>query len=341
MMFIAGAVVHLCFLAVFFLIDVMVLGVINIFSVLLYLLGSVFSISRRTGQMRYGWMIAFYTEIMAHTVACLLLIGIDANFYLYAIVILPISIYVLFLSCSIQVFLRTVLVFVLSDLLLVGGALVAVNYMEIYPYFPLSYSDIHFLRILNMTFAALMLVVFSMLFSLEVYSLLKKLRAANSTLEYTATHDALTGLYNRHSIKPVFERLQQDGGSFCIALGDIDDFKRINDTYGHDCGDVALKTVAKILKDGVTEGEVACRWGGEEILLVLCGEREEALSRLSEINEAIRSSEIRHEDSTVRLTMTFGFAHYSEAETMDQLITMVDKRLYYGKQNGKNVIISR
>lgn len=340
LMFAAGGIVHLCFLFVFFLIDVQVLGIVNIFSVILYVLGSLFSVSKRTGQMRYGWMIAFFVEIMAHTVACMLLIGVDANFYLYALVILPISIYVLFFSCSIQVFFRTVIVFVITDLLLVSGSLIVVKYFETYPYFPLSYNDIHGLRILNMSCAALMLVVFSLLFSLEVHALLKKLRAANTTLEYTATHDALTGLYNRHSLKPMFEELQENGTSFCVALGDVDDFKKINDTYGHDCGDVALKTVAKLLLDGISEGDIACRWGGEEMLLVLRGNREESLARLVDINERIRSADIAHEDNNVRLTMTFGFAHHSEAESLDTLFTTVDKRLYHGKQNGKNTIIS-
>lgn len=341
MMFIAGGIVHLCFLVVFFVIDVNVLGYINIFSVMLYVLGSIFSISKRTKMMRYGWMIAFYTEIIAHTVACILLIGIDANFYLYAIVILPISIYVLFFSCSFRVFLSTSVVFILVALVSVGGALIAVNYLEIYPYFPLSYNDIYVFRMINMIFAALMLIMFSMLFSLEVYSLLEKLRTANSALEYTATHDALTGLYNRHSIKPVFEKLQQEGTSFCVALGDVDDFKKINDTYGHDCGDAALKMVAENLLGGVADGDVACRWGGEEMLLILRADKAEALERLVAIHESIKNDGVDHEGDTVKLTMTFGFAHHSEAETMDSLISMVDKRLYYGKQNGKNVIISQ
>ncbi len=341
LMFVAGGIVHLWFLFVFFMIDVQVLGFINIFSVLLYILGSIFSVSKRTGQMRYGWMIAFYAEIMIHTVTCMLLIGVDADFYLYALVILPISIYVLFFSCSFRVFLGTSVIFIICTLVMVGGALIVVNYFETYPYFPLSYNDIHILRILNMSFAALMLVVFSMLFTLEVYSLLKKLREANRTLEYTATHDALTGLYNRHSIKPVFEKLRDSDTSFGVALGDVDDFKRINDTYGHDCGDAALKTISEILLNGASEGDFVCRWGGEEMLLILCGNREEALERLSAINESIRSADVQHEDKTVGFTMTFGFAHHSEADTLDLLISMVDKRLYHGKQNGKNVIISQ
>lgn len=340
LMFAAGGIVHMCFLAVFFMIDVQVLGYFNFFSVLLYVLGCFFSVSKRTGQMRYGWMIAFFSEIMAHTVACMLLIGVDANFYLYALVILPISIYVLFFSCSIQRFFKTVIAFVIIDLLLVSGSLIVVKYFDTYPYFPLSYNDIHALRILNMSCTALMLVVFSLLFSLEVHSLLKKLRTANSALEYTATHDALTGLYNRRSLKPMFEKLQENGVSFCVALGDVDDFKKINDTYGHDCGDIALKTVAGLLLEGLSDGDIACRWGGEEMLLVLCGNKEDALARLSAINEKIRSANIEHEDNNVRLTMTFGFAHYSEAESLDTLVSTVDKRLYRGKLNGKNTIVS-
>lgn len=341
MMFIAGAAFHMCFLLLFFFeMDVMALGIVNIFSVLLYLLGSFFSVSKRTKNMRYGWMIAFYSEIMFHTIACMLFIGVDANFYLYAIAILPVSIYVLYFSCSFKRFIMTATVFIISDILLLGGALIAVNHLESYPYFPLSYSDIHLLRVLNIGFAIFMLVVFSMLFTLEVYSLLKKLGEVNRTLEYTATHDALTGLYNRHSIKAMYEKLIEDGEPFCIALGDVDNFKKINDTYGHDCGDTALKTVADVISGGISEGDIVCRWGGEEILIVLHGSREDALSRLEDINEAIRTAEIKHGKHVVKLTMTFGFAHYSEVEGMDALISFVDKRLYYGKQNGKNVIIS-
>lgn len=340
LMFMAGAVIHLCFLFVFLELGVVVLSVFNIFSVLLYVLGSMFSVSKRTGQMRFGWMIAFYTEIMLHTVACMLTIGEGASFYLYALVILPISIYVLFFSCSIQVFFRTVVIFVVTAIALIAGSMIMVNCLDTYPYFPLSYDEIYMLRLMNMIFAALMLIVFSMLFSLEVYSLLKKLRKVNRDLEYTATHDALTGLYNRHSLKSVYEDVMSECGSFCVALGDVDDFKKINDTYGHDCGDAALKAIAGIMLGGVSEGEIACRWGGEEILLILRGNREDCLERLERIQDKVRSAEIPHGDGVVKLTMTFGFAHGAEEDSFDRLITSVDKRLYHGKKNGKNRIVS-
>lgn len=340
LMFVAGAIIHLCFLFMFLRLGVAALSIFNIFSVLLYALGSLFSVSKRTGQMRFGWMIAFYSEIMLHTVACMLTIGEEANFYLYAIAILPIAIYVLFFSCNIRVFFRTVVIFVITAIALIAGSLIAVDCFDIYPYFPLTYDEIYMLRLVNMIFTALMLIVFSMLFSLEVYSLLKKLRQANRDLEYTATHDALTGLYNRHSLKPVYEDVMGECGSFCVALGDVDDFKKINDTYGHDCGDAALKAIANIMLGGVSEGEIACRWGGEEILLILRGSREECLERLERIQDKVRGAEIPHDDGAVRLTMTFGFAHGAEEGSFDKLISSVDKRLYRGKKNGKNRIVS-
>ncbi len=340
LMFVAGAIIHLCFLAMFLRLGVIALSVFNVFSVLLYAFGSLFSVSKRTGQMRFGWMIAFYSEIMLHMVACMLIIGEEANFYLYAIAILPIAIYVLFFSCSIQVFFRTVVIFVIAAIALIAGSLITVNCIDGCPYFPLTYDEIYMLRLVNMVFTAFMLIVFSMLFSLEVYSLLKKLRKANRDLEYTATHDALTGLYNRHSLKSVYGEVMGECGSLCVALGDVDDFKKINDTYGHDCGDAALKTIAEIMLGSVSEGEIACRWGGEEILLILRGCREDCLARLERIQDKVRGTEMSHEGRAVKLTMTFGFADGAEEDSFDKLISSVDKRLYRGKKDGKNRIVS-
>ncbi len=340
LMFVCGAVVHLWFLIEFQFIGVEELAVVNIFSVLLYILGSFFSVNKQTGTMYYGWMLAFFSEIMIHTVLCMLLIGLDADFYLYLLVILPISVYVLYFSCRINVFIKTICVFILISMTVGSGSVMLVNSLECFPMFPLSYDDIDSLRMINMVAAAVMLVAFSLLFALEVHVLVRNLGDANKKLEYIATRDKLTGLYNRHSIKSMYEELEKSERSFCVVLGDVDDFKKINDTYGHDCGDVALKTIADIISGGIAEGDIACRWGGEELLLVLCGSREEAFARLESINEAIRSAEIRHGESVVTLTMTFGFAHKTEAEGLDALVSLVDKRLYYGKRNGKNTIIS-
>ncbi len=340
LMFAAGGLVHLCFLIVFLCMQLQELAVANIFSVILYAMGSIFSVRKKTGHMYYGWMIAFYTEIILHTVLCTLLIGIEANFYLYALVVLPIAVYVLFFSCSFRKFIATITAFILFDVAAVTVSIAIVKNIEFFPYFPPSYDDVSTMRTINLVASAMMLIVFSLMFALEVHALLDKLRETNSMLSYTATHDALTGLYNRHSLKKVFEELQASGDPFCVVLGDIDDFKKINDTYGHDGGDLVLKTISDIILNGIGESDTACRWGGEEILIILRGEHSDCFDRIKAIKERIISEKLKHEGREITVTMTFGFADCGDERNMDVLISTVDKRLYKGKANGKNVIIA-
>ena len=145
-------------------------------------------------------------------------------------------------------------------------------------------------------------------------------------------------------------------------MGDLDDFKKINDTYGHDCGDIVLKSVASIIIENTKDNEMACRWGGEEMLIVMRGSREECFARISVVKSEISSLAITSDSKPVKVTMTFGFADSEEKNAaiessgaaeegsspiktphhigIDSLISMVDKRLYIGKRRGKNVIIS-
>ncbi len=202
------------------------------------------------------------------------------------------------------------------------------------------------------------------MFYLEVSSLLEKLRSINEKLNYTATHDSLTGLNNRHSLWGFFDELERSGERYCIVMGDLDDFKKINDTYGHDCGDVVLKSVAAIIIENTNDNEMACRWGGEEMLIVMRGTHEDCFARISVIKSEISSLDIMSDGKPVKVTMTFGFADSEEKGAalasrslnentadsgspiktphhlgIDSLISMVDKRLYIGKRSGKNVIV--
>ena len=145
-------------------------------------------------------------------------------------------------------------------------------------------------------------------------------------------------------------------------MGDLDSFKKINDTYGHGCGDLVLKSVADLILDMTGENEIACRWGGEEMVVVFMGEREEALKRLEELRHKIEDLKLTYSGLDIHVTMTFGFADSEEIglaiseinlEKKDEpealtkrfgvesLISMVDKRLYTGKGSGKNVVVDR
>lgn len=156
--------------------------------------------------------------------------------------------------------------------------------------------------------------------------------------------DGLTGLFNRRSgekkLKQV-HRDKQDGNSeFCIALGDIDFFKKINDTYGHECGDIVLVRLAHIMRKHMIGKGFVSRWGGEEFLLIFTEcLLEDAKMILEEIMQEIRESDIVYEENTkVRVTMTFGICQGS-TDSVDAILREADSKLYIGKNSGRNQIV--
>ncbi len=340
LMFVAGGVVHAGYMLLFLSLNIMPLVAMNICSVIMYVLGSIFSVDEKTKYMHYGWMVAFYLEIIIHAIMCMLLIGVDTNFYLYALAIMPISVYVLFRSCTLRKFLLSVVGMTVTDIVLLLGAFYVEKTIDMLPYYPLTYDEVQTFRLINVLCTGIVMILFSFVFALEMHFLLDKLAKSNERLRYTATHDALTGLLNRRSLKPLAEKLEHTGEMFCVALGDIDDFKLVNDTYGHGAGDTALKTVAEIVMNGVAENDLACRWGGEEILLVMRGSCEECRERLTAIWKGIGAAEMKHDNGSFGVTITFGLVCCKETRDIEKLVSLADKRLYVGKSSGKNTIVA-
>ena len=127
---------------------------------------------------------------------------------------------------------------------------------------------------------------------------------------------------------------------FCIAIGDIDYFKKINDTYGHDAGDFILSELAKIFRTYMRDKGVVARWGGEEFLFVIPRVNgDEALKILDELRRSVEEKEFKFNDVVLKVTMTFGIDEYSELTGIDKTIAEADKKLYLGKQSGRNRVI--
>lgn len=157
--------------------------------------------------------------------------------------------------------------------------------------------------------------------------------------------DALTGLYNRRYGNLHLERLQartiRKGRVFTVAIGDVDLFKSVNDTYGHKAGDEVLKNVSACLKNCVAGKGVAIRWGGEEFLLVFeTMEAAEAIEAIEHIVEEIRSMTTTCEGKWIKVTMTFGVMQIRNEMETTELIRLADEKLYYGKRNGRNQIVT-
>lgn len=163
-------------------------------------------------------------------------------------------------------------------------------------------------------------------------------------IRHTVETDALTELYNRRSgerrLRQIMEKSSMNGTPYAVSIGDIDFFKKVNDTYGHACGDLVLKSVSEVLRKHMVSTGFAARWGGEEFLIVFDRTSlRHAEKALQDLLEEIRQLEIPYEDKIVRVTMTFGLVAGEAGSDQDTLIRLADDKLYLGKTGGRNRVI--
>jgi diguanylate cyclase (GGDEF)-like protein len=165
-------------------------------------------------------------------------------------------------------------------------------------------------------------------------------------VERQALVDSLTGLANRRSLEETLRvelaRAARHGESVTIVLADLDDFKRVNDTYGHQAGDEVLKAFAATLRATVRESDVAGRWGGEEFALVLTSTDSVGAARLAErARERIEQRQVAMPNGDlVTVTASFGVASFPEAAfELGEVLAAADSALYAAKRDGKNRVV--
>ena len=157
-----------------------------------------------------------------------------------------------------------------------------------------------------------------------------------------ARTDQLTGLWNRHHFGEQLQRTLNEadryGTQVSLVLVDIDHFKRVNDTWGHEAGDAVLRQVARILQDGVRSVDICVRYGGEEIALLLAQtDSEHAVEVAERLRARIAAQPLRHGGAEIPVTASFGVATYPETvKVRDQLFPASDKALYIAKHEGRN-----
>ncbi|MFP4300159.1 MAG: PAS domain S-box protein [Spirulinaceae cyanobacterium] len=165
------------------------------------------------------------------------------------------------------------------------------------------------------------------------------------TLQYQSIRDPLTGLFNRRYLEESFnqeiERAQRHHHEIGVIMIDIDHFKRFNDTYGHEAGDRVLQTVGKLLKESIRNSDIACRYGGEEMTLVLPESSLEDTSQRAEmIREAIMNLAVTCNGEPIEtITASFGVASFPQhGTTITTLLHLADTALYRSKTNGRNQV---
>lgn len=157
-------------------------------------------------------------------------------------------------------------------------------------------------------------------------------------------YDVLTHLLNRRTLskymKTAVARAKNNDEIFSIMIFDLDNFKHINDTYGHAFGDEVLKTAAEIISKGIKRSDYAFRWGGEEFLVLLKADRNVAYKVAERIRVEIELQDSFYFSDKINVTTTVGIATYQENLTEKELFAIADKNLYKGKNNGKNQVVA-
>lgn len=187
--------------------------------------------------------------------------------------------------------------------------------------------------------------------SVEVSRLKKEI----ARLKLLAYKDPLTGVLNRRGFTEEVEKMiaaaeqkQSHGRSktkfsltaISLIMLDIDNFKKLNDTYGHDAGDAALKFVAKTLEDHVRQSDFVGRWGGEEFVIALLGANENDGAFVAEhLRQEIAGLTLKHKNRRISLTASLGATEFKQRDTLETLVKKADRAMYAAKTTGKNKVV--
>ena len=174
---------------------------------------------------------------------------------------------------------------------------------------------------------------------------LTEIQNLQEKLQEQAVRDPLTGLYNRRFLDTIvareLARCEREGLHLTVMMIDVDHFKKVNDTYGHPGGDEVLKKLATLLLDKVRVIDVACRYGGEEFLLMLPSMSPEfAIVRAEQCREAFAQANVEFDGQTIQATMSVGIAIYPQhGNTLAELTRCADVALYQAKEAGRNRVV--
>jgi diguanylate cyclase (GGDEF)-like protein len=178
---------------------------------------------------------------------------------------------------------------------------------------------------------------------LVLFTFVREATKSEKVLSRRLMHDKLTGLPNRYYVSTYLERLSKGNtlSKYWVAIADIDDFKQVNDTYGHNCGDHVLENIAHLLQESLPDTQV-CRWGGEEFLVMgpIGAGMEGQVELLDRARTTIAARSLWYDEQRVSVTITIGVAPYKSGLTITEWINEADKLLYEGKQAGKNRVVA-
>ena len=274
----------------------------------------------------YPYALLCGNEFFAYIAVTTVMLGFNTGFHFYLIALCIVSFFTTYFSKSKNL---------KGSLIWVGLSLAI--YLTLYfvtkfnaPYYVID----QWLEITLFTTHAIVVFLFIasylLVFLKYALSLEKKIMIQSRT-------DELTQIGNRYALFDYFEAESKDDK--IVALFDIDDFKNINDKYGHVTGDFILKRVAELTTENLKDSFV-CRYGGEEFVVVFNNDNFDAvIEELETFRKNIEKETFEFENAKINLTITIGVSQYKDDISLEKWVELADEKMYFGKNNGKNKIV--
>lgn len=327
---------HVLYLILFVIFGVKQMAIVNIFSVLIYS-SIAFLINVDIEPLPLMFVAAF--EVMIHACLGLYYLGWNNGFGLFLLFLIPFPFYMPLKRLITPYLLAVIPVSLFMTMRFLFGS----SENAVYQFETHTVNDsIYFL---NVILGTGMLIYVSSIYMLNRELMHDKLRRTNLELIEQANIDPLTELFNRRAMMEFLLKMQKDcrssGNGYVLGIGDIDDFKLVNDTYGHNSGDVALKYAAQVMAEIIPAEGYTARWGGEEFLFVIPScDTKTAECYAEKIRRTVHANKISSDGSKFEISVTIGICASYESSDFEKLISIADSRLYKGKKSGKNCVIT-
>lgn len=312
------------------------MSVVNVFSILLYLIA--FGFARQKKYDKVYYIVLF--EVLCYYLIATIVFGMEYGFNLYLMGVIAVIYFASYIFSTED---KKIKILPYLVVCIWTFALACVLSQVIKPVLGESDSvSSHVINWLNCITCSGAIILFLSTFLTRINMLENSLKHQNVKFKRMSMRDTLTGLVNRRYLRGKYAELEEKKERYSVIIADVDDFKQVNDNFGHETGDRVLKKVADIFKEFVRGSDYVCRWGGEEILILMpvCNKKQAKRVGVQLLEEISNAEVISKDGVRVKITITMGLADSLEGDGFMEVFRVADHRLYYGKKNGKNCIVS-
>ena len=312
-MAISFLMIHILMICVFYKCGVTPMVIFNAFSIVFY----IFMIFVLYKEWFPFFAVAIYLEVAAHMTCAVILTGWNSGFQITLIGMSVLALYSEYTGRALKLKIIRMMPACILGMFLYLGSYVYLQYHPA-PYSLPAKTE----YALSLLWGVIVFVIMLFVLQLLVYIAI----SSENQLEYQLSHDKLTGLPNRYYLATQFENVEKENSDYWIAISDIDNFKKINDNYGHNCGDYVLKTIGEIF--GKKDALVG-RWGGEEFLFLRKMEKDtDPFKYVDDIRKEIEQTDFNYEGQKLAVTMTFGMSYFRGCDGLYGAIRDADEKLY-------------